>query len=128
MALVLGDAYESRPGVFHQDRFNARFPMLPEVTMEHTWTGFVCVAQNQGHGFGIVSDNVHSAICQNGIGVSKGTISGVLAADLACGRDNPLIPDLQSLGTPNQLPPQPFLGLGVRANLAWRHWTGRAEK
>ena len=122
------DAYRKRLRVVHQDRFNARFPMLPQVTMEHTWTGFVCVAQNQGHGFGKVSDNVHSAICQNGIGVSKGTISGLLAADLACGRDNPLITDLESLGTPNRLPPQPFLGLGVRSNFFWRNWSGRAEK
>ncbi len=122
------DAYRKRLRVVHQDRFNARFPMLPQVTMEHTWTGFVCVAQNQGHGFGKVSDNVHSAICQNGIGVSKGTISGLLAADLACGRDNPLIADLESLGTPNRLPPQPFLGLGVRSNFFWRNWSGRAEK
>ena len=122
------DAYRTALRVGHQACFNARFPMLPEVTIEHTWTGFVCVAQNQGHGFGKVADNIHSAICQNGIGVTKGTISGLLAADLACSRDNPLISDLQSLGTPNRLPPQPFLGLGVRANLAWRHWTGRAEK
>ena len=122
------DAYRTALRVGHQACFNARFPMLPQVTLEHTWTGFVCVAQNQGHGFGKVADNIHSAICQNGIGVTKGTISGLLAADLACSRDNPLISDLQSLGTPNRLPPQPFLGLGVRANLAWRHWTGRAEK
>ena len=122
------DAYRTALRVGHQACFNARFPMLPEVTIEHTWTGFVCVAQNQGHGFGKVADNIHSAICQNGIGVTKGTISGLLAADLACSRDNPLISDLQSLGTPNRLPPQPFLGLGVRANLAWRHWTGRSEK
>ena len=122
------DAYRTALRVGHQACFNARFPMLPEVTIEHTWTGFVCVAQNQGHGFGKVADNIHSAICQNGIGVTKGTISGLLAADLACSRDNPLISVLQSLGTPNRLPPQPFLGLGVRANLAWRHWTGRAEK
>ncbi|MEC8872294.1 MAG: FAD-dependent oxidoreductase [Pseudomonadota bacterium] len=122
------DAYHKRLRLVHQDRFRARFPMLSEVTMEHTWTGFVCASQNQGHGFGKVSKNVYSAICQNGIGVSKGTISGLLAADLACGRDNPLIPDLQSLGTPNQLPPQPFLDVGIRANFAWRNWTGRAEK
>ena len=122
------DAYRTALRVGHQACFNARFPMLPQVTLEHTLTGFVCVAQNQGHGFGKVADNIHSAICQNGIGVTKGTISGLLAADLACSRDNPLISDLQSLGTPNRLPPQPFLGLGVRANLAWRHWTGRAEK
>ena len=78
--------------------------------------------------FGKVASNIQSASGENGIGVSKGTISGVLAAGRAVGIDSPLITGLQSLGAPNQLPPQPFLGLGVRANLAWRHWTERAEK
>ncbi len=38
----------------------------------------------------------------------------LLAADMACGVDNPLIADTESLGQPQRLPPPPFLGLGVR--------------
>lgn len=122
------DAYRTRIRKGHESRFSARFPMLPDVTLEHTWTGYVCVSRNQGHGFGQIAPNVFSAICQNAIGVTKGTISGMLVADLATGRDNPLIADLKSLGTPQRLPPRPFLDMGVRANLAWRHWSERAEK
>ncbi len=122
------DAYRTRIRKGHERRFRARFPMLPDVTLEHTWTGYVCVSRNQGHGFGQVAPNVFSAICQNAIGVTKGTISGMLIADLATGRDNPLIADLKSLGTPRRLPPRPFLDVGVQANFAWRHWSERAEK
>jgi hypothetical protein len=59
--------------------------------------------------------------------VTKGTISGLLAADLACGVDNPLIADIQSLGTPAALPPRPFLDVGVRLRNAYDLWRMRHE-
>jgi hypothetical protein len=46
---------------------------------------------------------------------------------MACGVDNELIGFMQSLGEPNRLPMQPFLGIGVRARLAWELWTARNE-
>jgi glycine/D-amino acid oxidase-like deaminating enzyme len=70
---------------------------------------------------------VYSAVCQNGVGLTKGTISGLLVADLACGVDNPLIADMQALGQPDALPPRPFLDVGVRARLGWELWRHRAE-
>ncbi len=51
----------------------------------------------------------------------------LLAADMATGRDNPLIADMQSLGEPETLPPRPLLDVGVRARFAWEHWTNRHE-
>ena len=101
--------------------------MLPEVTMEHTWTGYLCLSRNGSPGFGQVAPGVWSAVCQNAIGVTKGTASGVLAADQACGVDNPMIGHMEELGRPDLLPPQPFLGVGVRARLAWELWSNRHE-
>ncbi len=121
------DAKRARVRQQHQRLFNQRFPMLDEVTMEHTWTGFLCLSRNDAPGFGRVAGNVHSAICQNAVGVTKGTISGMLAADLATGQDNPLIADIEALGTPELLPPRPFLDIGVRAKFAWELWRARAE-
>ena len=112
----------------HKRLFDGRFPMLPNVEMEHTWTGFVCLSKNGAPGFGRVAPNVYAAVCQNAIGVTKGTASGVLAADMACGEDNPLIGDMEALGTPEALPPRPFLDLGIRAKLAWELWQARAER
>ena len=111
----------------HERLFHERFPMLPEVSIEHSWMGFICLSRNEAPGFGQVAGNVYSAICQNAVGVTKGTISGMLAADLATGRDNPLIADIQALGTPEKLPPRPFLDIGVRAKFAWELWRARAE-
>jgi glycine/D-amino acid oxidase-like deaminating enzyme len=29
-----------------------RFPILSEVTIEHTWTGYICLSRNGAPGFG----------------------------------------------------------------------------
>lgn len=111
----------------HKRLFDARFPMLADVEMEHTWSGFICMSLNGAPAFGQQASNVWMAACQNGIGVTKGTISGLLVADLACGRDNPLIADMQSLGTPVTLPPQPLSAIGARLRMAWELWRNRHE-
>ncbi len=111
----------------HQRLFHHRFPMLPNVTMEHTWTGYLCLSRNSAPGFGMVAPGVYTAVCQNAVGATKGTIGGILAADMACGKDNPLIAHMESLGTPDTLPPRPFLDIGVRARFAWELFTNRHE-
>lgn len=118
---------QARARAVHERIFHKRFPMLPKVTMEHTWTGFVCMSANHAPGFGQVASNVWAAVCQNAVGVTKGTISGLLAADLACGIDNPLIADMQSLGTPSWLPPRPILDIGVRVRTGFDNWRARHE-
>ena len=118
----------ARAREIHKQLLDRRFPMLPEVGIEHTWTGYLALSRNHAPGFGQVAPNVYAAVCQNAVGVTKGTISGLLAADMACGEDNPLIADMESLGTPSSLPPQPFLDWGVRARMAWDLWAARAER
>lgn len=104
-----------------------RFPMLPDVGLESTWGGFVCLSRNHAPGFGEVRPNVWSAVCQNAVGVTKGTISGLLAADKACGLENPLLADMESLGRPASLPPRPFLDWGVRLRNRFDLWWNRNE-
>ena len=103
------------------------FDVIAEVEMEYTWTGYVCLSRNGAPGFGRLADNVHNSVCQNAIGVTKGTIGGLLAADMACGVDNELIGYMQSLGEPDKLPVQPFLDLGVKMRRRWELWKARDE-
>lgn len=112
----------------HQALFDARFPMLAGVEIEHSWTGYLCLSRNHAPGFGRIAPNVWAAVCQNAMGVTRGTIGGLLAADMACGVDNPLIADLESQGSPSRLPPRPFLDIGVRARQVWELWRYRAER
>ncbi len=111
----------------HKQLFDERFPMLKAVNMEFTWGGYVCFSNNGAPGFGRIADNVYSSICQNAIGVTKGTIGGLLAADMACGVDNELIGFMQSLGTPGKLPPRPILDIGVHARTKMELWKARGE-
>jgi len=108
-------SYQAQIARRHKRLFDQRFPMLPQVEMEYTWTGYVCLSHNGAPGFGKLADNVHTSVCQNAIGVAKGTAGGMFAADMACGIDNELIGYMQSLGQPNRLPARPWLDVGVKA-------------
>ena len=120
-------AEQRRVGERHKKLFDQRFPMLPDVEIEHTWSGIVCLSRNSAPGFGQLAPNVWSAVCQNAVGVTKGTFGGILAADMATERENPLIDDMLTLGEPNPLPPRPFLDVGVRARFMWELWSNRHE-
>ena len=62
----------------------------------------------------------------NGVGVALGTISGTLLADLAVGAESELLSDMEALPRPAWIPPDPLLGIGVRATLA--RLTARARE
>jgi glycine/D-amino acid oxidase-like deaminating enzyme len=111
----------------HQALFDDRFPMLKGVEIEHTWSGFVCLSRNGAPAFGQLAPNIWNTTCQNAVGVTKGTFGGILAADMATERDNPLHADMLSLGEPDILPPRPFLDIGVRARFKWELFSNRHE-
>lgn len=111
----------------HQKLCAERFPTIGNIDMEYTWTGYLGMTGNGQPGFGAVADNIWSAVAQNGVGITKGTFSGMLAADLATSQDNPLIQDMIDLGTPNRLPPRPLLDIGVKSRFAWELWRNSHE-
>ena len=111
----------------HKEMFDERFPMLKNVNMEYTWVGYISLSKNGAPGFGKIANNVWSSVCQNAIGVTKGTAGGMLAADMACGIDNELIGFMESLGEPDKLPPQPFLDIGVKLRSFWELYKARDE-
>jgi len=125
--MVMSDASRALARKEHQALFDARFPMLKGVTMEHTWTGIICLSRNSAPGFGEVAPNVYSSVIHNGVGLTKATIGGMLVADEACGVENPLLADLYAQGKPQALPPGPVLDLGIRARLQWELWRHRNE-
>jgi glycine/D-amino acid oxidase-like deaminating enzyme len=104
--------------------FKTRFPMLGEPDFEYTSGGGLCFSQNQEPIFEKRSENLFIIGCQNAIGVSKSTIHGRLIADWAAGCESELLQDAQAYGKPSQLPPEPFLGIGVRARFAFEKWKG----
>lgn len=105
----------------HQQSFRNRFPMLPDVSLEYTWSGSLALARNHEGFFGRLAPNVYAAVCCNGLGITRGTVTGTLLADWIAGkRDHAeLIDFLLASPGPNKLPPEPFLSWGVQATLWW---------
>ncbi|HVF14333.1 MAG TPA: FAD-binding oxidoreductase [Acidimicrobiales bacterium] len=104
----------------HRRSFGARFPELAAVGLEYTWGGTVGVTANHVPYFGQVRPGVYTSAGCNGVGMTLGTISGVLLADMAAGVDCPLLADLQRLPRPAFVPPRVLLEPIVRASVRWR--------
>jgi glycine/D-amino acid oxidase-like deaminating enzyme len=104
-----------------------RFPRLDKLEFEHTWAGVFCMTRNYASYFGRLEQGVFAALGYCGVGLPRGTISGKLLAEYALGFESDLIRDVQAVSGPKRLPPEPFLGIGVRARLAWHRWSNRAE-
>ena len=101
--------------------------MLDKVEFEHTWAGVFCMTRNGASFFGRLERGVFASLGYSGVGVPRGTISGKLLAEYALGSESEQLRDVQALSGPTRLPPEPFLGMGVRARLAWYRWQTRAE-
>ncbi len=112
----------------HEDSFTARFPMLPEVGFEHSWGGVLTFSRNAAPCFGRLADNVYAAVCQNGVGIARGTYSGQLLADLVVGADSDPLRDLLAFPRPAPNVPQPVLGWAVRARIAWEQMRAGRER
>ena len=85
------------------------------------------MTRNRASHFGRIEPGVFVSLGYCGVGLARGTISGRLLAEHAMGSESALIADVQALSRPTPLPPQPFLGIGIRATLARYRWSTRAE-
>lgn len=110
----------------HEQSFKRRFPMLAGVTMDYTWSGSLALSRNHEGFFGQLAPNVYGALCCNGLGITRGTVTGTLLANWLAGHRDELSDFLLASPGPNKLPPQPFLSLGVNATLLWgQHHAGQ---
>jgi glycine/D-amino acid oxidase-like deaminating enzyme len=112
----------------HKMSLKKRFPMLDKLEFEHTWAGVYCMTWGWASYFGRLEPGVFAALGYCGVGLPRGTASGKLLAEYAMGSESDLIADVQKLSDPRTLPPQPFLGLGIQARLAWYRRQIRAER
>jgi len=118
---------KSRLRASHIEGLCKRFPMLDKLEFDHTWAGVYCMTRNWASFFGRLEQGVFAALGYCGVGLPRGTISGKLLAEYAMGGESDLIRDVQYVSGPERLPPEPFLGVGVRARLALHRWQHRTE-
>lgn len=117
-ALGASERRRERARAAHRRALRARFPQLAAVPLDYTWGGLMGMTGNRQHFFGRLEDGLYAAGGYSGCGIAMGTAAGRLLADLAVGVDSPELRDMLALPGPAPLPPEPFLGLGVRARLA----------
>ncbi|MBB1488273.1 NAD(P)/FAD-dependent oxidoreductase [Oceanospirillum sediminis] len=111
-----------------QDRsFKNRFPMLEGIEMEYRWGGRLCLTWNSVPAFGELEPGIWSACCQNGLGTVKGTLSGMMAAELAVLGDSDHLRDFMDYSPPRRLPPEPFLSLGANSTMRIKEWQAGIE-
>ncbi len=100
----MSDGFRRKLRAVHQEWIRRRYPMLGQLEMEYTWGGVFCMTRDWASFFGRLEPG-----------------------EFAVGSESDLNRDVQALSGPKPLPPEPFLGLGVRARLRWYHWRSRVE-
>lgn len=112
----------------HARTFYRRFPMLKQVEMEYCWSGRLCLSRNDVWALGELEAGLFSACCQNGLGTTRGTIAGIVAAEMATLKsDQSLVPDYVPESLPRRLFPEPFMTLGARSVIKLKEWRAGKE-
>ena len=110
-----------------QRKFDQRFPQLAGMQMEYGWAGHLCLTLNGVSVMREVESGVYSGCVQNGLGTARGTLTGIGAAELACGTTSAITDHFTAEARPKKLPPQPFQQIGANAVLRWKEWKARDE-
>ena len=108
-------------------KFDARFPALAGVRFEYAWSGHLCLSRNAVSVMRELEPGLFSACVQNGLGTARGTLTGIGAAELACGRTSAVTDFFLAEDEPSRLPPHPFDTIGANAYLRWKEWQARLE-
>ncbi|MEM1078090.1 MAG: FAD-binding oxidoreductase [Pseudomonadota bacterium] len=110
-----------------QQKFDARFPALAGMEMEHSWAGHLCLTRNGVAVMRELEPGLFSGCAQNGLGTTRGTLTGIGAAELAAGTESAITRHFAAEAHPKRLPPQPIQEIGANAVLRWKEWRARLE-
>ncbi|QLF71805.1 FAD-binding oxidoreductase (plasmid) [Peteryoungia desertarenae] len=110
-----------------QRKFDVRFPQLAGMAMEYSWSGHLCLTMNGVAVARQLEDGIYSGCIQNGLGTVRGTLTGIAAAELACGETSMITSHFTREPRPTRLPPQPLREIGANLVLRWKEWKAREE-
>lgn len=123
----IGPGHVTRAARVMQQKFDTRFPQLKGMKMEHAWAGHLCLTLNGVAVMRRLDDGLYSGCVQNGLGTARGTLTGIGAAELACGITSDITHHFTAEDSPRRLPPQPFQQIGANAVLRYKEWRAREE-
>ncbi len=117
----------ARASAVMQRKFDRRFPQLAGLEMEYRWAGHLCLSLNGVAVAREIEPGVYSGCVQNGLGTARGTLTGIAAAERACGHSSEITRHFDDENAPKRLPPQPLREIGANAVLRWKEWRAREE-
>ena len=123
----VGPGHVARAARVMQRKFEARFPQLAGLRMEYAWAGHLCLTRNGVAVMRKLDEGLFSGCVQNGLGTARGTLTGIGAAELACGTTSAITRHFTAEARPRPLPPQPLQQIGANALLRWKEWRARDE-
>jgi glycine/D-amino acid oxidase-like deaminating enzyme len=110
-----------------QKKFAQRFPQLANLKMEHCWAGHLCLSLNGVSIMREIDDGVFTGCMQNGLGTARGTLTGIGAAELACGETSDITTFFTGEERPKRLPPTPLAEIGANMVLRLKEWRAGNE-
>ena len=123
----IGPSDMARAARVMQRKFDDRFPQLRGMKMEYAWSGHLCLTRNGVSVLRQMDYGLYAGCVQNGLGTARGTMTGIGAADLACGVKSDLTEHFTNQPRPTPLPPQPFQQIGANAVIRYKEWRARDE-
>ncbi|MGB5835603.1 MAG: hypothetical protein WBH14_01030 [Albidovulum sp.] len=126
-SMAVSAARIARVGRDHDRAFALRFPMLAGIAMEYRWGGRLCLSRNNVQVIGQLDEGLYSACCQNGLGTAKGTLAGVLAAEMAMGIASPALERALAADRPTRLPPALIAQIGTNLHIRLGERRARGE-
>ena len=108
-------------------KFDDRFPNLAGFPMEYAWSGHICLSMNSVSVARELEEGVYVACCQNGLGATRGTLTGIAAAEGASGVSSEIRSYFEAEAQPSRLPPEPLSTIGANVVLRWKEWKARQE-
>lgn len=89
----------------HLQKFNQRFAHLSDTKMQHQWSGHLCLSHNGVSVAKELEQGLHSACVQNGLGLTRGILTGISAAERCLGVKSEIGAFFQSEKQASILPP-----------------------
>ncbi len=112
----------------HRKGFDARYPQLGDVSFQYTWGGASGLSGNFETYFGQLEDGLYASCCDQSVGAARGTISGMMLADMACQKESQILSDMIEVsGKPSRLPPRALLRIGVPVRMGMARMASHSE-
>jgi len=75
----------TKAAMVHKRKFEQRFPQLVDTPMQYQWAGHLCLSRNGVSVAQELEHGLYSACVQNGLGATRGILTGISAAERCLG-------------------------------------------